>query len=138
MQRLKTKRLNIETRIKSHKNIWKSKQNMKVKTKFENQNAIWKSKRYLKSKRDLKAKTKFENQSAIWKPTKRLENHKIASKYNGLEERSESCVEELAQHAEEFVGGHGVGSFVAAEFLQDAWEHACVEDFCDEFGCRGV
>ena len=113
MQRLKAKRLNIETRIKSHKNIWKS-------------------------KRDLKVKTKFENQNAIWKPTKRLENHKIASKYNGLEERSESCVEELAQHAEEFVGGHGVGSFVAAEFLQDAWEHACVEDFGDEFGCRGV
>ena len=132
MQRLKTKRLNIETRIKSHKNIWKSKRNMKVKTRFESQNEIW------KSKRDLKVKTKFENQSAIWKPTKRLESHKIASKYNGLEERSESCVEELAQHAEEFVGGHGVGSFVAAEFLQDAWEHACVEDFGDEFGCRGV
>ena len=60
MQRLKTKRLNIETRIKSHKNIWKSKQNMKVKTifkiktRFESQNEIWKSKRDLKANQEIR------------------------------------------------------------------------------------
>lgn len=76
--------------------------------------------------------TKFEI-SAGKTNKRRLKNEK-PKKTGGLEEGRESCIEELAQHAEEFVGGHGVGSLGATEFFENGGQHASVENFGNEFG----